>query len=196
MHTPEKRVPVHAPLHVITKQKSHHQSQDMNLENSNFQKLSPAKYDLLMGNEHTDPPPVNDPTLDALRVLGLPPEELQEIDRRVKQEKIDEELARKLQEQLTGEDLSQEERDRMLAMEAQDKELARMLQERERAKAKRAKERARIKRIQREQEAANQGLEIHDSYADPVDLLQETNNQHSVMTISSHGESKLNYLFI
>lgn len=162
--------------------------------NSNFKKLSPEKFDYLMGNGGLSmgvggnnvtnlngikslglpsPPPQNSSSghnqnhqktsssssshqqhnyedhdrIKTLQELGLPPEEIKEIDRRVQQEKRDEELARKLQQEETVE-LNQEEKDRLLAMEAQDKELARMLQEREKLKAKRAKEKARLKKIQ------------------------------------------------
>lgn len=123
--------------------------------NSNFQKLSPEKYDYIIGNDSLvrHPSKNNDskvnevglPTgtlyknrennfgdperIKTLQELGLPPEEIQEIDRRLRQEIRDEELARKLQDEEKVE-IDQEERDRLLAMEAQDKELARMLQER------------------------------------------------------------------
>lgn len=123
--------------------------------NSNFQKLSPEKYDYIIGNgslvrnPQTNDSKVNEvglPTgtlyknrennfgcdperIKTLQELGLPPEEIQEIDRRLRQEIRDEELARKLQDEEKVE-IDQEERDRLLAMEAQDKELARMLQER------------------------------------------------------------------
>lgn len=123
--------------------------------NSNFQKLSPEKYDYIIGNGSlVRNPQQNDskvnevglPTgtlyknrennfggdperIKTLQELGLPPEEIQEIDRRLRQEIRDEELARKLQDEEKVE-IDQEERDRLLAMEAQDKELARMLQER------------------------------------------------------------------
>lgn len=119
--------------------------------------------------------------LQALKVLGLPPEEIREIDKRIEQEKKDEELARMLQE---SEDkvLNQEEIDRKFAMEAQDKELAKMLQEREKAKAKRAKERARLKReISRQQQIENgESRDLldpdGDSYSNPVDIIQQHND--------------------
>uniref|UniRef100_A0A1B0DHY1 Coiled-coil domain-containing protein n=1 Tax=Phlebotomus papatasi TaxID=29031 RepID=A0A1B0DHY1_PHLPP len=160
--------------------------------NCNFQKLSPAKFDYLMGNTAGCAGASNEAFLDSqddpietLRDLGLPPEEIQEIDRRAKQERKDEELARQLQEQLTCE-MSQEERDRIVAMEAQDKELARMLQDRERAKAKRAKERAKLKKQQQQQQLEEEarGSEKQpmlepdgDSYANPVDFI-ENNHMH------------------
>lgn len=89
-------------------------------------------------------------------------------------------MARQLQE-LEGNTLTQEEKDRLVAMEAQDKELARMLQERvcqvvklsptqriepeinfifssqEKAKAKRAKERARLRKQQQLQQQQEYG---------------------------------------
>ena len=134
--------------------------------NINFEKLSPEKYDYIMGNQNCLPQDSSSsgksvnayeliyPTkmnesflrndaglpnngsvvlhtdqIKTLKDLGLPPDEIQEIDRRLEQEIRDEELARKLQEQESVE-LDQEEKDRLMAMEAQDKELARMLQER------------------------------------------------------------------
>lgn len=65
-----------------------------------------------------------------MRELGVPADEILEIDRRLTQEEKDEELARRLQEEEGLVRMSQEEKDRMVAIEAQDKELARMLQER------------------------------------------------------------------
>lgn len=65
-----------------------------------------------------------------LRELGVPADEILEIDRRLTQQEKDEELARRLQEEEGHVHMSQEEKDRMVAIEAQDKELARMLQER------------------------------------------------------------------
>lgn len=123
--------------------------------------------------------------LQALKVLGLPSEEIREIDKRIEQEKKDEELARMLQ---ATEDkvVNQEEVDRKFAMEAQDKELAKMLQEREKAKAKRAKERARQKReLMKQQQHMENGEQRDpldhdgDSYANPVDMLQmEAHRRH------------------
>lgn len=114
--------------------------------------------------------------LQALKVLGLPAEEIREIDKRIEQEKKDEDLARMLQ---ANEDkvINQEEIDRKFAMEAQDKELAKMLQEREKAKAKRAKERARQKRELKHQQQMENGESRDpsdpdgDSYSNPVDML-------------------------
>lgn len=65
-----------------------------------------------------------------MRELGVPADEILEIDRRLTQEEKDEELARRLQEEEGQDSMTQEEKDRMVAIEAQDKELARMLQER------------------------------------------------------------------
>lgn len=118
--------------------------------------------------------------LQALKVLGLPVEEIREIDKRIEQEKKDEELARLLQES-EEKNVTQEELDRKLAIEAQDKELAKMLQEREKAKAKRAKERARQKKELMKQQQQQQ---IHngehdpegDSYSNPVDMVSQMND--------------------
>ncbi|XP_055851713.1 uncharacterized protein LOC129915985 [Episyrphus balteatus] len=87
-----------------------------------------------------------------LQELGLPMEEIKEINKKIKQERKDEELARKLQEMEKLNGMTLEDRDRLLAIEAQDKELAKMLQEREKAKAKRAKEKARLRKHQNQKE--------------------------------------------
>jgi hypothetical protein len=120
--------------------------------------------------------------LQALKVLGLPVDEIREIDKRVEQEKKDEELARMLQDN-ENKNLTQEELDRKLAIEAQDKELAKMLQEREKAKAKRAKERARQKRELMKQQQQNPNgdqLDVEgDSYSNPVDMLSPNRFQQS-----------------
>ncbi|XP_055550720.1 uncharacterized protein LOC129733135 [Wyeomyia smithii] len=117
--------------------------------------------------QHSQPSPAHSKSgsyeksdrIRALKDLGLPPDEIQEIDKRLEQELKDEELARKLQEQ-EADELDQEVIDRRVAMEAQDKELAKMLQERERAKAKRAREKARLKKeMQRQQQQQLQDSE-------------------------------------
>lgn len=71
----------------------------------------------------------NTDRIRQLQELGVPVDEILEIDRRITQEEKDEELARQLQAQ-ERKTLTQEEKDHLVAMEAQDKELARMLQER------------------------------------------------------------------
>lgn len=127
----------------------------------NFQNLPQNNFDQLLENsprnrhqqgrqKHVDDIELYvDPNLQE---LGLPIEEIKEINKKMKQEKKDEELARKLQEieKLNG--MTLEDRDRLLAIEAQDKELAKMLQEREKAKAKRAKEKARLRKQQNHKE--------------------------------------------
>lgn len=92
-----------------------------------------------------------------MQELGVPPDEILEIDRRLTQQENDEELARRLvllllfiggfthfcvdncnnslfysrlQEEEERQTMSIEEKDRLVAIEAQDKELAKMLQER------------------------------------------------------------------
>ncbi|KAH8295867.1 hypothetical protein KR018_004808 [Drosophila ironensis] len=142
-----------------------------------FQKLSPEKYDQLVGNfglasasaasasakaaerhmqQHADDIELYVDPCDyaSLREIGLPPEEIQEISKKLKQEQKDELLARRLQAIESKDCVRQEHRDRMLAIEAQDKELAKMLQEREKAKAKRAKEKARLRKSQQKEAAA------------------------------------------
>ncbi|XP_017834881.2 LIM and SH3 domain protein Lasp isoform X2 [Drosophila busckii] len=130
-----------------------------------FQKLSPEKYDQMVGNlalgnkskaaerhmqQHADDIELYVDPCDyaSLREIGLPPEELHEISQKLKQEQRDELLARRLQAIESKDSVRQEQHDRMLAIEAQDKELAKMLQEREKAKAKRAKEKARLRKSQ------------------------------------------------
>uniref|UniRef100_A0A8D8IF04 Coiled-coil domain-containing protein 50 n=1 Tax=Culex pipiens TaxID=7175 RepID=A0A8D8IF04_CULPI len=136
----------------------------------------------------------------TMKDLGLPPEEIHELDKRLEQELKDEELARKLQDQ-EADVMDQEVIDRRVAMEAQDKELAKMLQERERAKAKRAREKARLKKeMQRQQQLQDGTGEVveeaagspshpleqqpasleaaepdpdGDSYSNPIDMLQQ-----------------------
>nr|XP_036225144.1 uncharacterized protein LOC106627613 isoform X3 [Bactrocera oleae]XP_036225145.1 uncharacterized protein LOC106627613 isoform X3 [Bactrocera oleae]XP_036225146.1 uncharacterized protein LOC106627613 isoform X3 [Bactrocera oleae]XP_036225147.1 uncharacterized protein LOC106627613 isoform X3 [Bactrocera oleae]XP_036225148.1 uncharacterized protein LOC106627613 isoform X3 [Bactrocera oleae] len=133
-----------------------------------FQKLSPEKYDQLVGNDgsgrgmpnavaaerhmqaHADDIELYVDPCDyaSLKEIGLPLEEIKEMSKKLKQEQKDELLARRLQQMEAHDGLTQEERDRLLAIEAQDKELAKMLQDRERAKAKRAKEKARLRKHQ------------------------------------------------
>ena len=75
-------------------------------------------------------------------------------EEQLEQEKHDEELARRLQEQI---DLGESE-DARLAVEAQDLEYAKMLQAKEKAKIKRAKERSKQKKLlQQQQENAEGG---------------------------------------
>lgn len=133
-----------------------------------FQKLSPEKYDQMVGNfalggakaverhmqQHADDIELYVDPCDyaSLREIGLPPEELHELSKKLKQEQKDEVhiytsipntlallviyfaflqlLARRLQAIESKDSALQEQRDRMLAIEAQDKELAKMLQER------------------------------------------------------------------
>ncbi|XP_017052901.1 putative uncharacterized protein DDB_G0271606 isoform X2 [Drosophila ficusphila] len=142
-----------------------------------FQKLSPEKYDQLVGNfglgsnsgsakaaerhmqQHADDIELYVDPCDyaSLREIGLPLEEIQEMSKKLKQEQKDELLARRLQAIESKDCVRQEHRDRLLAIEAQDKELAKMLQDREKAKAKRAKEKARLRKTQQREaaEAAN-----------------------------------------
>ncbi|XP_033154267.1 formin-J isoform X4 [Drosophila mauritiana] len=150
-----------------------------------FQKLSPEKYDQLVGNfglgsgsvsglgsgsgsakaaerhmqQHADDIELYVDPCDyaSLREIGLPLEEIQEMSKKLKQEQKDELLARRLQAIESKDCVRQEHRDRLLAIEAQDKELAKMLQDREKAKAKRAKEKARLRKTQQKEaaEAAN-----------------------------------------
>nr|XP_017021838.1 uncharacterized protein LOC108074334 isoform X3 [Drosophila kikkawai] len=143
-----------------------------------FQKLSPEKYDQLVGNfglvsgpgpgsgsakeverhmqEHADDIELYVDPCDyaSLREIGLPLEEIQEMSKKLKQEQKDALLARRLQAIESKDCVRQEHRDRMLAIEAQDKELAKMLQDREKAKAKRAKEKARLRKSQQKEAAA------------------------------------------
>lgn len=131
--------------------------------------------------------------LQALKLLGLPFEEIKEIDQRMEQEKKDEELARMLQDS-ENQTLSQEELDRKVAMEAQDKELARMLQEREKAKAKRAKERAKLKKemTKQQQNIGPTDLDADgDSYSSPIDMVKNE-RRHLQQQCSEFLHSKQN----
>ncbi|XP_030567876.1 mediator of RNA polymerase II transcription subunit 15 isoform X5 [Drosophila novamexicana] len=136
-------------------------------------KLSPEKYDQMVGNfalgnakaaerhmqQHADDIELYVDPCDyaSLREIGLPPEELHELSKKLKQEQKDELLARRLQAIESKDSVRQEIRDRMLAIEAQDKELAKMLQEREKAKMKRAKEKARLRKSQQKESGAGGG---------------------------------------
>ncbi|XP_054742910.1 uncharacterized protein LOC129247694 isoform X1 [Anastrepha obliqua] len=142
-----------------------------------FQKLSPEKYDQLVGNDgggrgasnvtaaerhmqaHADDIELYVDPCDyaSLKEIGLPMEEIKEMSKKLKQEQKDELLARRLQQMEVNDGLTLEQRDRLLAIEAQDKELAKMLQDRERAKAKRAKEKARLRKHQQKDAVAAAG---------------------------------------
>ncbi|XP_073825813.1 uncharacterized protein isoform X1 [Musca autumnalis] len=185
---------------------SHHQH-----SSSNLVKLSPEKYDSLVGNnlqqqqqqgavakdrqlqEHADDIELYVDPCDykELKEIGLPITEIKEINAKMKQEQKDELLARRLQEMEVSDGMSLEERDRMLAIEAQDKELAKMLQERERAKAKRAKEKARQRKSQQGKEPQphlSNGLThngVHFPHADNLVMQTSTSSaaaRHSHMS--------------
>lgn len=97
---------------------------------SPIHKLSPEKYDILMGNRNSKKKDSSNEILN-FEELGLPMEEIKEINNKMVQERKDEAFARQLQElEKGGIAVSQEEKDRMMAIEAQDKELAKMLQDR------------------------------------------------------------------
>ncbi|XP_075152996.1 uncharacterized protein LOC142226724 isoform X4 [Haematobia irritans] len=111
-------------------------------------KLSPEKYDSLVGNSSSSPQTsaggatkerhLQDHADDIelyvdpcdYKEIGLPISEIKEMNAKLKQEQKDALLARRLQEMEVQDGMTLEERDRMLAIEAQDKELAKMLQER------------------------------------------------------------------
>ncbi|XP_013100425.2 uncharacterized protein LOC106082456 isoform X1 [Stomoxys calcitrans] len=138
-------------LHATTAQlQQHHRSptnsHNHNLNHNNLVKLSPEKYDCLVGNatpNQTPPTGVKERHLQEhaddielyvdpcdYKEIGLPMAEIKEMNAKLKQEQKDELLARRLQELEVQDGMTLEERDRMLAIEAQDKELAKMLQER------------------------------------------------------------------
>ncbi|XP_054742914.1 myb-like protein AA isoform X3 [Anastrepha obliqua] len=145
--------------------------------NGHLLKLSPEKYDQLVGNDgggrgasnvtaaerhmqaHADDIELYVDPCDyaSLKEIGLPMEEIKEMSKKLKQEQKDELLARRLQQMEVNDGLTLEQRDRLLAIEAQDKELAKMLQDRERAKAKRAKEKARLRKHQQKDAVAAAG---------------------------------------
>ncbi|XP_051858172.1 basic-leucine zipper transcription factor A isoform X3 [Drosophila albomicans] len=152
-------------------QQAHAQLQTQQ-HNNQLLKLSPEKYDQMVGNfalpnakaverhmqQHADDIELYVDLCEygSLRDIGVPAEEALEMSKKLKQEQKDEILARRLQAIESKDNMRQEQRDRMLAIEAQDKELAKMLQEREKAKVKRAKEKARLRKSQ-QKEAANGG---------------------------------------
>merc|ERR1719410_2781187 len=76
----------------------------------------------------------------------------QRAEAQLEQQKRDEELAKRLQEQLEFE----EDEDARLAREAQDLEYARMIHEKDKAKLKRAKERKKLKKQQEQQHSQHE----------------------------------------
>ncbi|XP_032592348.2 uncharacterized protein LOC6562034 isoform X6 [Drosophila grimshawi] len=157
-------------------------------------KLSPEKYDQMVGNfalgnskaaerhmqQHADDIELYVDPCDyaSLRDIGVPPEEIHEMSKKIKQEQKDELLARRLQAIESKDSVRQEQRDRLLAIEAQDKELAKMLQERygknifklrkfkisavkEKAKVKRAKEKARLRKSQQKDVIGANGVGVN-----------------------------------
>nr|XP_044251081.1 basic-leucine zipper transcription factor A [Drosophila takahashii] len=138
----------------LQKQRSPSHENLLRTEPKKFQKLSPEKYDQLVGNFGLGPAPgsvsgsakaaerhmqqhaddielyVDPCDYASLREIGLPMEEIQEMSKKLKQEQKDELLARRLQAIESKDCVRQEHRDRLLAIEAQDKELAKMLQDR------------------------------------------------------------------
>ncbi|XP_075152994.1 uncharacterized protein LOC142226724 isoform X2 [Haematobia irritans] len=129
-------------------QSQNHRSPTNNHNNNNLVKLSPEKYDSLVGNSSSSPQTsaggatkerhLQDHADDIelyvdpcdYKEIGLPISEIKEMNAKLKQEQKDALLARRLQEMEVQDGMTLEERDRMLAIEAQDKELAKMLQER------------------------------------------------------------------
>ncbi|XP_039227910.1 basic-leucine zipper transcription factor A isoform X6 [Drosophila yakuba] len=156
-HQPEPSTSQQARYHSQQQQ----QQQPLQLQQQHFSqtdnyKLSPEKYDQLVGNfglgsgtvsgsgsgsakaaerhmqQHADDIELYVDPCDyaSLREIGLPLEEIQEMSKKLKQEQKDELLARRLQAIESKDCVRQEHRDRLLAIEAQDKELAKMLQDR------------------------------------------------------------------
>ncbi|XP_037709231.1 uncharacterized protein LOC119546760 isoform X10 [Drosophila subpulchrella] len=162
-HQPEASTSQQARYHSQQHQQHQQQQQPLQLQQQHFSqtdnyKLSPEKYDQLVGNfglgngtgsgsvsgsgsakaaerhmqQHADDIELYVDPCDyaSLREIGLPMEEIQEMSKKLKQEQKDELLARRLQAIESKECVGQEHRDRLLAIEAQDKELAKMLQDR------------------------------------------------------------------
>nr|XP_016945694.1 myb-like protein Q isoform X5 [Drosophila suzukii] len=156
-HQPEASTSQQARYH--SQQHQQQQQQPLQLQQQHFSqtdnyKLSPEKYDQMVGNfglgngtgsgsgsakaaerhmqQHADDIELYVDPCDyaSLREIGLPMEEIQEMSKKLKQEQKDELLARRLQAIESKECVGQEHRDRLLAIEAQDKELAKMLQDR------------------------------------------------------------------
>ncbi|XP_032580313.1 uncharacterized protein LOC6614553 isoform X8 [Drosophila sechellia] len=161
-HQPEPSTSQQARYHSQLQQP---QQQPLQLQQQHFSqtdnyKLSPEKYDQLVGNfglgsgsvsglgsgsgsgsakaaerhmqQHADDIELYVDPCDyaSLREIGLPLEEIQEMSKKLKQEQKDELMARRLQAIESKDCVRQEHRDRLLAIEAQDKELAKMLQDR------------------------------------------------------------------
>ncbi|KAI8130135.1 hypothetical protein CVS40_0026 [Lucilia cuprina] len=192
--------------HQQTNNAQHHQQPKSPTNNSNhLVKLSPEKYDQMVGNMNgllngagaaggssvaaasvvaKEQLYVDPCDYASLKEIGLPMQEIKEMSAKLKQEQKDALLARRLQELEVHDGMSLEERDRMLAIEAQDKELAKMLQEREKAKAKRAKEKARQRKSQqKEPQTLTNGVQPHNGPLQPVP-------QQDYMTSSSTSSSR------
>ncbi|XP_043070500.1 mediator of RNA polymerase II transcription subunit 15 isoform X4 [Drosophila grimshawi] len=175
-------------------QQQQQQQQQQHFSQTDNYKLSPEKYDQMVGNfalgnskaaerhmqQHADDIELYVDPCDyaSLRDIGVPPEEIHEMSKKIKQEQKDELLARRLQAIESKDSVRQEQRDRLLAIEAQDKELAKMLQERygknifklrkfkisavkEKAKVKRAKEKARLRKSQQKDVIGANGVGVN-----------------------------------
>ncbi|XP_014243094.1 coiled-coil domain-containing protein 50 [Cimex lectularius] len=116
----------------------------------------------------------------------------QDIDR-LEQEKLDEELAKRLQ--LEEETSTHLDRDRLLAIEVQDTELAKMLHQKEKARAKKIREKARNKAALKKQmeEEANSGAVSHNlnhmpniaMAIDPTYVSPEKHQKHHAGFVTS-----------
>jgi hypothetical protein len=104
----------------------------------------------------------------------LSPEELrgaEAAEREFEQERRDEELARRLQDELAeGED--NEAGDQRVAREAQDREFARVLQAREQARARRAKEKARQRKQERQREREEAIATVEEPVTEQLDATR------------------------
>lgn len=135
--------------------------------------------------------------------LGLSPDELEEMRRRLEQEEKDARLARELSSKDNNQDALLA--DMRFAVEAQDGELARLLQEREYKKLQRAKEKARQKALLKKQQrlAAQQHQQLPpdneprpnpqatlcDAYSNPRDMIRENR-----LRLCKSVDSDLNYV--
>lgn len=139
------------------------------------------------------PPPASIPSDLDPQELGLSPEELEEMKRRLEQEERDARLARELSHGLQGQDALLA--DMKCAVEAQDGELARLLQEREYKKLQRAKEKARQKALLKKQQRQSQNepetpqTTLCDAYSNPRDMIRENR-----LRLCKSVDSDLNYV--
>ncbi|XP_075981211.1 uncharacterized protein LOC142979878 [Anticarsia gemmatalis] len=177
-------------------------STDMLQQPSSSRAAPPAPLPAPMAAPMPAPQPAPSDDLNP-EELGLSPEELEEMRRRLEQEEKDARLARELSSKDNNQDALLA--DMRCAVEAQDGELARLLQEREYKKLQRAKEKARQKALLKKQQrmAAQQQMQLPhendplpappatlcDAYSNPRDMIRENR-----LRLCKSVDSDLNYV--